>query len=182
MHCAPRGGIESLPISSGAAAAFRASSTTGSALRSLPGARSARRDRSAASPKRGSRRHHRRAMSSGNGERCRPSRSRLRRPRHRIYVKPINFPAVPCGTERLTPDAAAYRSGRRIAGQTGLADQLLRSVQWDSYPETAGRAAPPADALSAAAVQCHGGSPHRGSQPGYSLQEKQNLVAFLRAL
>ena len=55
------------------------------------------------------------------------------------------------------PDSAP-RSRRCLAGQAGIADQLLRAVQRDSHAQATGRVAPAADAFPGAAVQCDRGS------------------------
>jgi cytochrome c peroxidase len=63
----------------------------------------------------------------------------------------------------------AHRSGRCLAGQAGLADQLLSDVQWHSDSETIGRIAVAFDPLPGTTVQRHRRSPRGAAQPGGGL-------------
>lgn len=72
------------------------------------------------------------------------------------------FPARIPGTD--VPHHAAG-PGRCIQGQAGDHRQLLRTVQRDSQSQAAGRPAPAAHGLPAAAVQSHRRSPQRTPEP-----------------
>jgi hypothetical protein len=57
------------------------------------------------------------------------------------------------------------RSRRRLTGQAGLANQLLRAVQRHSHAQATGRVAPVADAFPGAAIQCDRRSQISDAQP-----------------